>query len=98
MVWQQRTVEMVNALPHCIHEVMDPYVVASPDRTALTDDNATLTYRELDRAVDGTVKHCRGVRAGDRVMLVSEHSISLACLLFAASRSSPPTSGRPTSS
>ncbi len=100
MVRQQRAVEIVNMLPHRIHEVMDPYVAASPDRTALIDDNATLTYRELDRAVGGTVDALRalGVRAGDRVMLVSENSIPLACLLFAASRSSPPTSGRPRSS
>jgi long-chain acyl-CoA synthetase len=85
---QQRAVEIVNSLPHRIHEVMDPYVVASPDRTALIDDNATLTYRELDRAVGGTMEALRalGVRAGDRVMLVSENSIPLACLLFAASR------------
>ena len=88
MSWQQRAVESVNTLPHCIHEVMDAHVVASPDRMALIDDNTTLTYRELDRAVDGTVDALRalGVRAGDRVMLVSENSIPLACLLFAASR------------
>ena len=85
---QQRAAEIVNGLPHRIHEVMDPHVVASPDRTALIDDNATLTYRELDRAVGGTVDALRalGIRAGDRVMLVSENSIPLACLLFAASR------------
>lgn len=85
---QQRAVEIVNILPHRIHEVMDPYVAASPDRTALIDDNATLTYRELDRAVGGTVNALRalGIRAGDRLMLVSENSIPLACLLFAASR------------
>jgi len=85
---QQRAVEIVNDLPHRLHEVMDPYVVASPDRTALIDDRATLTYRELDRAIGGAVDAMRalGVRAGDRVMLVSENSIPLACLLFAASR------------
>ena len=78
----------MNTLPHRIHEVMDAHVVASPDRTALIDDNATLTYRELDRAVERHVDALRalGVRAGDRVMLVSENSIPLACLLFAASR------------
>src|SRR6266851_3759607 len=67
---------------------MDPYVAATPDRTALIDDKASLTYRELDRAVDGTVDALRalGIRAGDRMMLVSENSIPLACLLLAASR------------
>src|ERR1700726_3393882 len=67
---------------------MDPYVAASPDRTALIDDKARLTYRELDRAVGHTADALRalGIRAGDRVMLVSENLIPLACLLFAASR------------
>src|SRR6266446_61491 len=67
---------------------MDPYVAATPDRTALIDDNAKLTYRELDRSVGATADALRalGIRAGDRIMLVSENSISLACLLFAASR------------
>ncbi len=88
MSWQQAAAEIMNGLPHRIHEVMDPYVAASPDRPALIDDNATLTYRELDRAVGGTVDALRalGIRAGDRMMLVSENSIPLACLLLAASR------------
>jgi long-chain acyl-CoA synthetase len=86
--WQQAAAEIVNTLPHRIHEVMDAHVVASPDRTALIDDKASLTYRELDRAVGDAADALRalGVRAGDRVMLVSENSIPLACLLFAASR------------
>src|SRR5262245_29692030 len=67
---------------------MKPHVAATPDRTALVDDNATMTYREVDRAVEGTVDALRalGIRAGDRMMIVSENSIPLACLLLAASR------------
>src|SRR5258707_887006 len=67
---------------------MDPYVAATPDRTGLIDDNAKLTYRELDRSVGATADALRalGIRAGDRIMLVSENSIPLACLLLAASR------------
>ena len=38
MSWQQRAVEIVNTLPHRIHEVMDAHVIASPDRMALIDD------------------------------------------------------------
>ena len=76
------------ALPNRIHEVMNPYVSATPDRLALIDDKATLTYRDLDHMVRGTADALRalGVRAGDRMMIVSENSIPLACLLFAASR------------
>jgi long-chain acyl-CoA synthetase len=83
-----REAEILNGLPHRIHEVMDPYVAATPDRTALIDDKARLTYRELDRAVGRTADALRalGIRAGDRLMLVSENAIPLACLLLAASR------------
>src|SRR6516164_6614565 len=88
MSWQQVAAEILKALPNRIHEVMDPYVAATPDRPALIGDNATLTYRELDRVVAGTADALRalGIHGGDRMMIVSENSIPLACLLLAASR------------
>ena len=88
MSWQQDAAAIVRALPKRIHQVMDPYVASTPDRLALIDDNATLTYRELDRAVGDTADALRGlgIRAGDRMLIVSENSIPLACLLLAASR------------
>jgi acyl-CoA synthetase (AMP-forming)/AMP-acid ligase II len=75
-------------LPNRIHEVFDRYVAETPDNVALVEDRQTLTYRQFDRAVSATAEALRklGIRAGDRVMIVSENSISLACLLFAASR------------
>jgi long-chain acyl-CoA synthetase len=86
--WQQAAAEVLDVLPNRIHEVMDPHVAATPDKTALIDENATLTYRELDRAVEGTAEALRafGIRGGDRMIIVSENSIALACLLLAASR------------
>ncbi|WP_346283220.1 AMP-binding protein [Bradyrhizobium sp. BRP22] len=80
--------EILASLPNRIHEVIDRHVAATPDRTALIDDNGSLTYRELDRAIGGTADALRalGVRGGDRMMIVSENSIPLACLLLAASR------------
>jgi long-chain acyl-CoA synthetase len=86
--WQQAATEILNALPNRMHEVMNPHVAATPDRIALIDDSAILTYRELDRVVAGTADALRalGIRAGDRIMIVSENSIPLACLLLAASR------------
>jgi len=79
---------ILDELPNRIHEVMDRHVAATPDRVALIDDGAALTYRELDRAVSGTADALRalGIRAGDRVMIVSENSIALACILFAVFR------------
>jgi long-chain acyl-CoA synthetase len=76
------------SLPNRIHQVFDRYVAETPDNIALVGDRQTLTYRQFDRGVSGTAEALRelGIRAGDRVMIVSENCISLACLLFAASR------------
>jgi long-chain acyl-CoA synthetase len=84
----QMAVESLEALPNRIHDVMDRHVGATPDRLALIDDSTKLTYRELDRVMRGVADalHALGIRAGDRMMIVSENSIPLACLLLAASR------------
>ncbi|HVI14010.1 MAG TPA: AMP-binding protein, partial [Pseudolabrys sp.] len=88
MASKQAAQETLEGLPGRIHEVMDRHVAATPDRPALIDDRTTLTYSALDRAVRLVAAKLRalGIRAGDRVMIVSENSISLACLLLAASR------------
>jgi len=85
---KQAAQETLEGLPGRIHEVMDRHVVATPDRPALVDDGTTLTYRALDRSVRLVAETLRalGIRAGDRMMIVSENSIPLACLLLAASR------------
>src|SRR5258707_5589473 len=75
-------------LPNPIHRVADRYVAKFPDRVALLEDGASWTYRELDRSVKevATVLGSLGVRAGDRMIIVSENCIALAALLLAASR------------
>jgi long-chain acyl-CoA synthetase len=80
--------DILASLPNRIHQVLDRHVAATPDSVALVEDGETLTYRQFDRAVTGTTVALRefGIRAGDRVLIVSENCISLACLLFAASR------------
>ena len=80
--------DVLAELPNRIHEVIDAHVKATPDRPALIEDNGALSYRELDRAIRQTAEglHMLGVRPGDRIMIVSENCIALACLLFAASR------------
>jgi len=84
----QMTVETLEDLPNRIHEVMDRHVGATPDRLALVDDKTRLTYRELDRTVGSVAEALQalGIRAGDRMMIASENSIPLACLLLAPSR------------
>ncbi|QOZ30153.1 long-chain fatty acid--CoA ligase [Bradyrhizobium sp. CCBAU 51753] len=78
----------MEGLPNRLHEVMDHYVGATPDRMALVDDKMWLTYRELDQVVGRVTEALRalGIRPGDRMMIVSENSVPLSCLLFAASR------------
>jgi acyl-CoA synthetase (AMP-forming)/AMP-acid ligase II len=85
---QAAAAEILGSLPNRIHQVLERHVAAMPDSIALVEDDETLTYRQFDRAVSGTADALRqlGVRAGDRVMIVSENCIALACLLFATSR------------
>ena len=69
------TASILESLPSRIHQVFDPYVATTPDSVALIEDGEKLTYRQFDRAVSGTTDALRelGVRAGDRVMIVSEN-------------------------
>jgi long-chain acyl-CoA synthetase len=55
----------------------------------LQREASLVTYRELDREVGATADALRvpGIRAGDRMMLVSESSIPLACVLSWRNRS-----------
>jgi acyl-CoA synthetase (AMP-forming)/AMP-acid ligase II len=79
--------DVLQGLPNRIHEVIDRHVKEIPDRVALIEDGKTLSYRELDTSVKQTADALRAlrIRAGDRVMIVSENCIALACLLLAAS-------------
>jgi len=80
--------EIAAGLPKRIHQIADRHVVKSPDRIALIEDGRAWTYRKLDRSVAELADALRslGIRAGDRMMIVSENCIALAALLLAASR------------
>ena len=54
----------------------------------MIENGAAWSYRELDRRVTEVAAGLSslGVRAGDRMVIVSENYISLAALLLAASR------------
>jgi long-chain acyl-CoA synthetase len=80
--------EVLAGLPERIHAVIDKPVAESPDHQALVDDAGSWTYRELDRSVTEIAEALRflGIRAGDRLMIVSENCIAMAGLLLAASR------------
>jgi long-chain acyl-CoA synthetase len=80
--------EVAASLPRRLHAVIDPFVKRTPDHVALTEDGAAWSYRELDRHVRDVAHQLAalGIRAGDRIMIVSENCIALAALLLAASR------------
>jgi long-chain acyl-CoA synthetase len=80
--------EIAREVPSRIHEAADPHVSNTPDRVALIEEGSSWTYRELDRAVADIAAGLSslGVRAGDRMIIVSENCIALAALLLAASR------------
>src|SRR6266481_1559460 len=80
--------EIAVGLPSRIHEAMAGQVAKAPDRIALVEDGASWSYRDLDQRVReaATVLSSLGIRAGDRMIIVSENCIALAALLLAASR------------
>jgi long-chain acyl-CoA synthetase len=80
--------EIAVGLPSRIHEVTARQVARAPDRIALVEDGACWSYRDLEQRVSeiATVLSSLGIRAGDRLIIVSENCIALAALLLAASR------------
>jgi long-chain acyl-CoA synthetase len=80
--------EVLAGLPERIDAVIAKPVTESPDHQALIDDTGAWTYRELNQSVTEIAEALRflGIRAGDRLMIVSENCIAMAGLLLAASR------------
>ena len=80
--------EIAVGLPSRIHEITAGPVARAPDRIALVEDGASWSYRDLEQRVGetATVLSSLGIRAGDRMIIVSENCIALAALLLGASR------------
>lgn len=80
--------KIASGLPSRIHEVTARQVAEAPDRIALVENGASWSYRNLEQRVReiATVLSSLGIRAGDRMITVSENCIALAALLLAASR------------
>jgi long-chain acyl-CoA synthetase len=74
-------------LPDRISDVIRPFARQSPDHPALVQGQVTWTYGDLAAIVARTAITLTdyGVRAGDRVMIVSENSLALAAILLAIS-------------
>ncbi|MDK3025424.1 class I adenylate-forming enzyme family protein [Cupriavidus taiwanensis] len=73
------------ALPDRMSHVVRPWAQRSPDAIALSEGARVMTYRELAQAIQtaGQWLIQRGVRPGDRVMVLGENSIALAILVLA---------------
>jgi acyl-CoA synthetase (AMP-forming)/AMP-acid ligase II len=80
--------EIAAGLPSRIHDVTAGPAAEAPNRTALVEDGASWSYRDLEQRVGeiATVLSSLGIRPGDRMIIVSENCIALAVLLLAASR------------
>jgi len=80
--------QLAVSLPRRLHLVAEQHMTEAPERTALIEDGRSWTYGELGRHVRGIADHLAalGIRAGDRMVIVSENCIALAGLLLAASR------------
>jgi long-chain acyl-CoA synthetase len=77
--------ETLSSLPDRISDVIKPWSEATPDHPALVEPSGAWSYLDLGRVVGETQAWLQdqGVRAGDRVMLVSENCRSLVAILLA---------------
>jgi acyl-CoA synthetase (AMP-forming)/AMP-acid ligase II len=78
---------LLAALPARIDAIPRSVAARTPDAPALRENGRTLSYAALVAEIDAcaALLHGRGVRRGDRVLLVSENCIAQVALIFAAS-------------
>ncbi|HWL30405.1 MAG TPA: class I adenylate-forming enzyme family protein [Burkholderiaceae bacterium] len=79
---------LLEALPPRLSDIPRSWAMRKPDAIALSEAGTALSYKQLDDAVAATVKALqeRGVRPGDRLMIVAENCIAQVVLMFAAAR------------
>jgi len=80
--------DVIAALPRRLHEVVDKQSAIAPKQPAVVDHATALSFEELRQATIHAAARLGelGVRAGDRVMVVSENCIAAVVLLLAMSR------------
>ena len=68
--------------------MIDRYAAETPERLALSEEGNEWSYGKLHRSVGEIAERlgALGMRAGDRMMIVSENCVALAAMLLAASR------------
>jgi long-chain acyl-CoA synthetase len=77
--------DLLNSLPTRISEIVTTWAERSPDRPALVEAESIWTYRQLSSAIAVTAAWLvdRGVRPGDRVMIVCENCQAFVAVLMA---------------
>src|SRR6185312_12009457 len=80
--------QIAASLPRRIHQAAGHRLAETPEHIALIDDAGAWSYGELDAHVRDVANQLvsLGVRAGDRMVIVSENCIALAALLLTVSR------------
>src|ERR1700733_12491716 len=73
------------SVPATVGEIIPYWAAQAPDRTVLTDDQRSWTYRELDQAISATASWLEqsGIRPGDRVMLICENCCAAVAFFLA---------------
>ena len=68
----------------CVHHLFEQQVARTPDATAVTADDAHLTYQELDRLAQKLAIHLRGLGVGPEVFvgICMERSLELPVALL----------------
>lgn len=79
--------ELLNAMPARFSHLARGWAERTPDRPALVSGGRSVTYGEFWKAVERAAKLLkdRGVRGGDRVLIVNENSIAAVVLVHACS-------------
>ena len=83
---EKQASEILSRLPARISDVVTPWADSSPDRHALAEASGAWTYRQLASAISETQEFLRkrGVRPGDRVMIVGENCREFVAILLAS--------------
>jgi long-chain acyl-CoA synthetase len=80
--------EILAGLPKRISDVLNQWAERSPERPALVEGGSTWTYGQLSAAIGEAETWLaeRGVRPGDRVMIIGENCKAFVAILLALSK------------
>lgn len=83
---EKQASDILSRLPARVSDVVTPWADSSPDRQALVEASGSWTYRQLASAISETQVFLRkrGVRPGDRVMIVGENCREFVAILLAS--------------